>query len=330
MRTSEAEGVPRGQELDWRSVEWPRARHAVYRVHQRYTYEYTAPVSKLKQRLVMVPREVHGDQHLLEHTFAVGGAEAPVLSWHEDAFGNRICRMRAPKVDEKLTFEARYTVARTADGSARSGLALARGWDAGVYLDPTALTAPDAGLRAVAARLGRETTSQAALAERANEWAAEAITYQIGVTGVQTPAAMALHLGKGVCQDYAHMMLAVLRLVGIPARYVSGHLLGEGAPHAWVEALVEDANERGLPEVMAFDPTHRRRAGLNYITVAVGRDYADVAPTSGTFVGPASGRLSASKQAEIVSVEYDDGTAWSGAKPAGSAKPSAEDEEPAA
>ena len=316
MRTSEAEGVPRGQELDWRSVEWPRARHAVYGVHQQYRYEYSAPVSKLKQKLIMIPREVHGDQRLLSHTFTVGGAEAPVLSWHEDAFGNRICRMRAPKVEQALTFDARYTVARTADGSTRSGLALAQAWDAGVYLDPTALTAPDASLRAAAARLDRETTGQAALAERANEWAAEAITYQIGVTGVQTPAAMALHLGKGVCQDYAHMMLAVLRLVGIPARYVSGHLLGEGAPHAWVEALVDDANDRGVAEVIAFDPTHRRRAGLNYITVAVGRDYADVAPTSGTFVGPASGRLSSSKQAEIVSVEYVDGTAWSGSKPA--------------
>jgi transglutaminase-like putative cysteine protease len=296
-------------------VEWPRARHAVYGVHQRYTYEYTAPVSKLRQRLIMVPREAHGDQRLVDHTFSVDGAEAPVLNWHEDAFGNRICRMRAPKVDETLTFEARYTVARTADGSMRSGLALARVWDAGVYLDPTALTAPDASLRAAAARLGRETAGQTVLAERVNEWAAEAITYQIGVTGVQTPAAMALHLGKGVCQDYAHMMLAVLRLVGIPARYVSGHLLGEGAPHAWVEALVEDANDLGLPEVIAFDPTHRRRAGLNYITVAVGRDYADVAPTSGTFTGPASGRLSASKQAEIVSIKYDDGTTWSGSKP---------------
>jgi transglutaminase-like putative cysteine protease len=120
------------------------------------------------------------------------------------------------------------------------------------------------------------------------------------------------------------MMLSVLRLLDVPARYVSGHLLGEGAPHAWVEALVEGASEPGLPEVIAYDPTHHRRAGLNYITVAVGRDYADVAPTSGTFVGPASGRLSSSKQAEIVSIEYDDGTLWGGSKPA------AEDSESAA
>jgi transglutaminase-like putative cysteine protease len=71
-----------------------------------------------------------------------------------------------------------------------------------------------------------------------------------------------------------------------------------------------------LPEVIAFDPTHHRRAGLNYITVAVGRDYADIAPTSGTFTGPAAGKLSASKQAKIDRIEYDDGTLWSGSKPA--------------
>src|SRR5438874_1339658 len=171
MRTSEAEEVPRGQDLDWRSVDWSRARRGVA---------------------------------------------------------------------EQMVFEARFQVERVASASCRPGVRLGRAWDAGIYLEPTALTAPDKALRSVAANLSRGASGQLALAERVHEWAAQAITYQLGVTGVQTPAAMALHLGKGVCQDYAHLMLAVLRLVGIPARYVSGHLLGEGAPHAWVEVLVED------------------------------------------------------------------------------------------
>lgn len=310
MRTAEGEGVPRGQDLDWRSVEWPRTRRAVYEVHQRYTYTYTAPVSAIRQRLIMVPREAHGDQHLVDHQFTAQGAQGAVLTWQEDVFGNRVGRLRAQKVEQELVFDARYRIERAAEPTARPGLVLARDWEDGVYLDPTALTAPDAALRAVAGRIERAGASQAQAAELVHDWAASAITYQIGITGVQTPAAMALHLGKGVCQDYAHMMLAVLRLLKIPARYVSGHLLGEGAPHAWIEALVEDANELRLPEVIAYDPTHHRRAGLNYITVAVGRDYADVAPTSGTFVGPAAGRLSASKQAEIVEIVYDDGTSW--------------------
>ncbi|MGE3269654.1 MAG: transglutaminase domain-containing protein [Chloroflexota bacterium] len=314
MRNSDGAGVPPGQELDWRSVDWPRAHRAVYEVNQRYTYAYTAPVTAIRQRLVMVPREWHGDQHLLAQQLSVTGADTAVLTWQEDVFGNRVGRMRAPRVAEQVEFAARYRVERTVDRSGETAQALAQGWDRAVYLDATALTAPDTSLRNVAARIDRRGLSPADLADRVHDWASQAINYQIGVTGVQTPAAMALHLGKGVCQDYAHMMLAVLRLLGVPARYVSGHLLGEGAPHAWVEALVEGAEDGAPAEVVAYDPTHHRRAGLNYITVAVGRDYADVAPTSGTFVGPAAGRLSASKQAEIVEVVYEDGTRWAGSQ----------------
>ena len=311
MRTSEAEGVPRGQDLDWRSVEWPRARRAVYEVQQRYAYAYSAPISMVRQRLLMVPRERHGNQRLLDHQLTVSGAEKAVQTWEDDAFGNQVCWMRSTRVAEQMVFEARFRVERVASVSCRPGVTLARAWDDGIYLEPTALTAPDKDLRAVAVTLSQGPGGQYALAERVHAWAAEAITYQLGVTGVQTPAAMALHLGKGVCQDYAHIMLAVLRQVGIPARYVSGHLLGEGAPHAWVEVLVDDANDLGLPEVIALDPTHHRRAGLNYITVAVGRDFADVTPTSGTFSGPATGKLSASKAAKIVELVYEDGTvAW--------------------
>ena len=104
---------------------------------------------------------------------------------------------------------------------------------------------------------------------------------------------MALHLGQGVCQDYSHIMLAVSRTLGIPCRYVSGHLLGEGAPHAWVELYVDGS-------IVAYDPTHHRRAGRNYIVVATGRDFADVTSTSGTFTGSATGRLHWSKQASVL------------------------------
>jgi len=315
MASSEGTGVDRGQDLDWRSVEWPKVSRAVYEVHQRYTYSYTAPVSDISQRLMMIPRDRHGDQRLLSHQLTVEGADDAVLTWKEDDFGNRLCLMRASRVAEALIFDARYRVQRVQHCATGPGAGLAWTWDGGIYTEPTALTDPDARLRSAAAEIERQSTSQRDLAERALDWAAQSIAYQLGVTGVQTPAAMALHLGKGVCQDYAHIMLAVLRLVGIPARYVSGHLLGEGAPHAWVEALLEDANGVGVPEVVAFDPTHNRKAGLNYLTVAVGRDYADVRPTSGTFSGPAAGRLASSKQATIVEVAYEDGTvAWSARK----------------
>jgi transglutaminase-like putative cysteine protease len=106
---------------------------------------------------------------------------------------------------------------------------------------------------------------------------------------------MALHLGRGVCQDFAHLLLCVLRLLAIPARYVSGQLLGEGVPHAWVECLVDG-------EVIAYDPTHGRCARLDYVTVAVGRDFADVTPTSGVFSGAATGVLGAAKTARVLTL----------------------------
>jgi transglutaminase-like putative cysteine protease len=148
----------------------------------------------------------------------------------------------------------------------------------------------------------------ASLAERAHTWASTAIDYHVGMTGVRTPAAMALHLGGGVCQDYAHILLAVLRLLGVPARYVSGHLLGEGVPHAWVEVLARaraaDGSGAQQDRVIAYDPTNRRRARMQYVTVAVGRDFADVSPTSGTFTGSQPGTMTWGKQAAVVDVEY--------------------------
>jgi hypothetical protein len=124
MRTSEGEGVPRGQDLDWRSVDWPRTRRAVYEVHQRYAYTYTAPVSAIRQRLIMVPREHHGDQHLLEQQFTVTGAQGTVLTWQEDDYGNRVGRLRAQRVEQELVFETRYRIERQADPSVRPGLSI--------------------------------------------------------------------------------------------------------------------------------------------------------------------------------------------------------------
>jgi transglutaminase-like putative cysteine protease len=290
--------------LDHRSVDWSRVRRVVYQVRQHYRYSYTDAIWDLKQQLMMIPPDCHHDQRLLEHRLELRGvAGATALHWERDRFGNRVGCVRAEQVPRAVDFEAHYRVERRRAGpEPPCAPAALTGWDTAAYLELTALTAPDRRLEAVARELGAGSADRRALAERAHDWAAGAIGYQAGLTGVQTPAAMALHLGRGVCQDYAHLMLAVLRLLGIPARYVSGHLLGEGAPHAWVEALVESASGSGQ-EVVAYDPTHHRRAGLSYITVAVGRDFADITPTSGFFSGPATGRLHWSKQAEVVEVE---------------------------
>lgn len=106
-----------------------------------------------------------------------------------------------------------------------------------------------------------------------------AFTYVPGSTTVRTSAEEALAQGTGVCQDYAHVMLAVCRRLGIAARYIAGMLDGEGATHAWVEVYDECGVWVGL------DPTHDRPAGNTYIVIAHGRDYLDTKIDIGLFSG---------------------------------------------
>jgi transglutaminase-like putative cysteine protease len=293
-----------GSAVDVRSIDWPQVSSIVYQVRQHYRYSYPEPVWDLKQRLVMIPPDEHFGQRLLEHRLEVRGTSGDCrLEWSADRFGNRVARVLAERVPQAVGFEAQYQVERRPPG--RCGAAPLA--DLELYREQTPLTAPDRHIEAAAQAIAAESPDPRRLAERAHDWAAAAIQYQLGVTGVQTPAAMALHLGRGVCQDYAHLMLSVVRQLGLPARYVSGHLLGEGAPHAWVEVLLADQAATDGGAVVAYDPTHHRQVSLSYITVAVGRDFADVTPTSGYFSGPGGGQLHWNKQASVLEVRYTQG-----------------------
>jgi transglutaminase-like putative cysteine protease len=292
-------------------TDWSRVARAVYRVRQHYRYTYSGPVWDMKQRLVMIPRDQYGDQRVLQHDLAVRGMEdGAEVTWVPDQFGNRVANVVVQRVPQAVDFEAVFHVERDATRPVTRQQAP---WPAELgplrYLRPTALTAPDSRLLDAAIGIVRSADDPHERADRAHDWASGSITYQYGVTGYTTPAAMALHFQKGVCQDFAHILLAVLRLANVPCRYVSGHLLGEGAPHAWVEALIADPSAPGEIDVIAYDPTHHRRARMDYITVATGRDFADVTPTSGTYGGPALGRLAYTKQAEIVELKEFAGVA---------------------
>ncbi len=108
------------------------------------------------------------------------------------------------------------------------------------FLDPTRLTAPDEYITHIARMLSAQAHDPADLALRVHAWVANTMSYEAGVTTVQTTAAEALALRRGMCQDYAHVMIAICRAAGLAARYVSGHLLGEGGSHVWVEVLLPD------------------------------------------------------------------------------------------
>lgn len=114
-------------------------------------------------------------------------------------------------------------------------------------------------------------------------------TYCLGATLVETRVEEVFRERNGVCQDFAHVMISLCRAIGIPTRYISGYFWveeGEGgtgddntASHAWVESY--------LPGIgwVGYDPTHNRRVDENYVKVAVGRDYFDVRPLSGSYRG---------------------------------------------
>lgn len=107
------------------------------------------------------------------------------------------------------------------------------------------------------------------------------LKYESNSTGVHTHARDVLRDKRGVCQDFAHVMLSLCRALKIPALYVSGYLATESASatHAWVEVLIPGVGWRPL------DPTHNCQPGETYVKIAVGRDYADVAPVTGQYKG---------------------------------------------
>ena len=126
-------------------------------------------------------------------------------------------------------------------------------------------------------------------------------TYETEATDISTPALEALEMRKGVCQDFAHIMLGCLRSLGLPARYVSGYLLtkpppgqprlvGSDASHAWVSVyLPGTAAEPGA--WADLDPTNDRMPGEDYVRLATGRDYSDVSPIRGVIHGGANHTL---------------------------------------
>jgi transglutaminase-like putative cysteine protease len=129
-----------------------------------------------------------------------------------------------------------------------------------------------------------------------SEWVHDKLTYQRGTTGVHSSAVDAWEAREGVCQDYAHLTLAMLRAIGIPSRYVSGYLhtkanarIGEtvrGESHAWIEAWTGGW--------WGFDPTNDVEIGPRHIWVAMARDYADVSPLKGTYTGGAASAIEVS------------------------------------
>jgi transglutaminase-like putative cysteine protease len=287
--------------LDPGGVDWPRVERTAYLVHQHLRYEYPGPIANLDQRLMIVPRARYGDQRRVMYHLDSSVAPAE-QDEREDQFGNLVISLRIPYIAQAVDFEAWIVVERQpAHGALRVPIA--------ALSDPrlhslSHLTSADDAVRHAAEDLTSTGEQGLALAQRIGAWTYNALRYEYGVTDIHSTAAEALAAGRGVCQDYAHLMIALCRLCGLPARYVSGHLLGVGGTHAWVEVLLPDDEQPGEAIVWPFDPSNGCEVGLRYLTIAVGRDYRDVAPTSGTFHAAYAGTLQAYKSVGLTAADY--------------------------
>lgn len=192
------------------------------------------------------------------------------LNEETDAFGNHLYAGRCKKEHDYFRYEVSgIAVVDTAKRQPEKCPVC--------YSYPTALTACSPQI----VRFHRENAGEGSRFERActlMQRLYDRFQYESGVTDIHTTAGEALDIGKGVCQDYAHIFIALCRLDGIPARYVAGLQIGEGATHAWAE-IYDQGMWRG------FDPTHNRFVDDVYIKLSHGRDYTDCILDRGIFYG---------------------------------------------
>jgi transglutaminase-like putative cysteine protease len=242
------------------------------KVNHRTTYRYDTPASGIVQALRLTPGE-HDGQHIADWRVDVDVDGAYRES--RDAFGNCVTMFYAECPAESVTI----TVSGLAMTSETAGVVRAREpLPPGVFLRSTALTAPEPPISALAQRFAAK--EPLAALHHLCCTLFEGMRFDADATTSSTTAGEALAAGHGVCQDFAHIFVSASRLLGLPARYVSGHLaraehLQQDAAHAWAEALVPDLGW------VAFDPANGMCADEAYVRVAVGLDYLDAAPVRG-------------------------------------------------
>ncbi len=251
-----------------------------FTVQHETVYYYTLPVHYSIQQLRLTPRlEPH--QRVLSWDIDAPGR----LRRFVDAYGNvtHTIVLTAPHNQIRIAVRGvleieplvngRLPVTSDTPGTALSPL---------VYTVATPLTAVDETVRTFAAQHlapGKRSADFVALAEAI----CGAVQYESGITEVTSTAAQALAIGRGVCQDHAHLFIACCRAAGVPARYVSGYVhpgdTPEAASHAWADVWVDGEGW------VSVDITHRGYTQERHCRLAIGRDYMSAAPVRGVRTG---------------------------------------------
>ncbi|MEO5772958.1 MAG: transglutaminase family protein [Sphingomicrobium sp.] len=245
-------------------------------VLHRTSYRFTRPLTNAIQLLRLTPTSCL-TQTVLDWRIDVG-CDARLRETH-DGYGNCVHMLYVDDPVSELVITATGRVITENRAGVVEGLANDLPHE--VFLRSTALTAPEDGLRALAAEVLGSATDPLSRLHALNALIQQRMTFDPGVTGTATPAAKSYEARRGVCQDFAHIFIAGARLCEIPARYVSGHLFrkddsAQDAGHAWAEAWVPALGW------IAFDPAHGICADDAYIRIAAGLDYGDAAPVAGT------------------------------------------------
>lgn len=256
------------------------------KITHRTEYSYDAPISYALQRVRLVPGS-GPTQTVRSWALQIEGAREEVH--FSDQFANDTRLVSVDSARQAIAIEASGEV-ETLDKAGVYGRhhGFAPLW---LFLRETPLTAPGEGIRALVQTLGEG--SEIERLHRLMETVRDRIDYRPGSTSAETVAEEALSLGTGVCQDHSHVFVAASRLLGLPARYISGYLMMDGvseqaASHAWAEAHVT-----GLGWV-AFDAANGISPDERYVRVATGRDYRDAMPVSGIRVGQGQEQLAVS------------------------------------
>ncbi len=260
------------------------------RIQHTTSYQYSTPAHASYNEARLSPLDIP-TQFTIEHRLETSPA-APMLRYR-DYWGTRVHAFDVHRPHESLVVTSTSTVETS---GAQQSTSEALHWDQLAadsigdrfceLLTLTPLVDTDDEITTMAEHL-RSAPAPIIAVLQAVEWVRDRLEYQRGSTSVQTTATEACASGRGVCQDFVHLGLSVLRQLGIPARYVSGYVhpkpgseLGEvvaGESHAWLEAWLGDWR--------ALDPTSGSEVGDRHVVVARGRDYTDVPPLKGVYHG---------------------------------------------
>ena len=258
------------------------------------TYTYDQPVHYALQQLRLIPRSGHGQTVLDWRSTITGGTKQVSF---DDQFVNHTELVRVDPGATRIEIVSEGTVeVEDRHGIIGTHKGFAPLW---LFEAPTQMTTPGPALRALARQVKAEHGEQDTLAQlhALSAQILSRVRYEPGRTDSDTPAETALVAGHGVCQDHAQIMIAAARLLGHPARYISGYLMmndrvDQDASHAWCEVWTETLGWVG------FDVSNGISPDARYVRVATGRCYRDAAPIMGIRQGPGDEHLQVSLQVQ--------------------------------